>query len=53
MPFGLKNAGFAYQRMMTRIFEPRLEKNIEFYIDDMVVKSKLEFKHVKDLGVIF
>ena len=53
MPFGLKNAGFTYQRMMTRIFEPRLEKNIEFYIDDMVVKSKLEFKHVKDLGAIF
>ena len=53
MPFGLKNAGFTYQRMMTRIFEPQLGKSIEFYIDDMVAKSKLEFKHVKDLGVIF
>ena len=28
-------------------------KNIEDYIDDMVVKSKVEFKHVGDLGDIF
>ena len=41
MPFGLKNTGFTYQRMMTRMFEPRLGKNIEAYIDDMVVKSKM------------
>ena len=40
MPFGLKNTGATYQRMMTRMFEPQLGKNIEIYIDDMVVKSK-------------
>ena len=39
--------------MMTRMFEPQLSKNIEVYIDDMVVKSKLEFEHVNDLGNIF
>ena len=49
MPFGLKNAGSTYQRMMTRMFEPQLGKNIEIYIDDMVVKSKLESEHVNDL----
>ena len=49
MPFGLNNAGFTYQRMMTRIFKPQLGKNIEVYIDDMVVKSKMESKHVSDL----
>ena len=38
--------------MMTRMFEPQLSKNIEVYIDDMVVKSKLEFEHVNDLGNI-
>ena len=53
MPFGLKNAGATYQRMMTRMFEPQLGKNTEVYIDDMVVKSKLEFEHVNDLGNIF
>ena len=53
MPFGLKNAGSTYQRMMTKMFEPQLGKNIEVYIDDMVVKSKVEFEHIDDLGNIF
>ena len=38
--FGLKNAGSTYQRMMTKMFEPQLGKNVEVYIDNMVVKSK-------------
>ena len=38
---------------MTRMFEPQLGKNIEVYIDDMVVKSKVVFEHVRDLGDIF
>ena len=53
MPFSLKNTGATYQKIMTRIFEPQLGKNIEIYIDDMVVKSKVEFDHVNDLGNIF
>ena len=53
MPFGLKNVGSTYQRMITRMFVPQLGKNIEVYIDDMVVKSKLESEHVNDLGNIF
>ena len=53
MPFRLKNAGSTYQRMMTKMFEPQLDKNVEVYIDDMVVKSKAMFKHVGDLGNIF
>ena len=53
MPFSLKNAGATYQRMMTWMFEPQLGKNIEIYIDDMVVKSKVESEHVNDLGNIF
>ena len=40
MPFGLKNAGSTYQRMMTKMFEPQLGRNIEVYINDMVVKYK-------------
>ena len=35
------------------MFEPQLEKNIEIYIDDMVVKSKLESEHINNLGNIF
>ena len=53
MPFGLKNAGSTYQRMMTKMFEPQLGKNVEVYIDDMVVKSKLVFEHLADLTSIF
>ena len=53
MPIGLKNAGATYQRMMIRMFEPQLGKNIEIYIDDIVVKSKAESKHVNDLENIF
>ena len=53
MPFGLKNAGSTYQRMMTRMFESQLGKSIEVYIDDMVVKSKVVSEHVGDLENIF
>ena len=53
MPFGLKNAGSTYQRMMMRMFESLLGKNIEIYIDDMVVKSKVVSEHLGDLRVIF
>ena len=53
MPFGLKNARATYQRMMTRIFEHQLRKNIEIYIDNMLVKSKVKSDHVNDLENIF
>ena len=39
--------------MMMRIFESQLGKNIEIYIDDMMVKSKVVSKHLGDLGTIF
>ena len=53
MPFGLKNAGSIYQRMVTRIFENQLGKNVEAYINDMVVKSKEESRHLSDLDKVF
>ena len=51
--FGLKNVGSTYQKLMTRMFKPQLDKSIEAYIDDMMVKSKVVFEHVGDLGNIF
>ena len=53
MPFSLKNAGSTYQRMMTKMFEPQFDKNVEVYIDDMIVKSKLVSKHAMDLTNVF
>ena len=46
IPFRLKNVGSTYQRMMTKMFELQLGKNIEVYIDDMVVKSKVVSEHI-------
>ena len=53
IPFGLKNTGSTYQRMMTRMLEPQLGKSIEIYIDDMVVKSKVVSEHLGDLDNTF
>ena len=40
MPFGLKNVGATYQRLVTKMFRPLLDSTMEVYIDDMLVKSK-------------
>ena len=53
MPFGLKNVGATYQRMMTRMFQDKMGRTIEIYIDDMVVKSKIEARHIEDLRGVF
>ncbi|KAL0394684.1 UNVERIFIED_CONTAM: putative protein K02A2.6 [Sesamum latifolium] len=53
MPFGLKNTGVTYQRAMQRIFDDMLHKNIECYVDDLVVKSKKREDHLYDLRKVF
>ena len=40
MPFGLKNAGATYQRCMLKCFGGLIERTVEAYIDNIVVKSK-------------
>ena len=39
MPFGLKNAGATYQRLVNRMFQKQIGASMEVYIDDMLVKS--------------
>ena len=41
MPFGLKNAGATYQRLINKMFQGLIGKTVEAYIDDMVIKSKV------------
>ena len=53
MPFGVKNAGGTYQRMVMKIFEPILGKTMDDYINDMVVKSKEKSNHIRDLTEVF
>nr|XP_023876507.1 uncharacterized protein LOC111988931 [Quercus suber] len=53
MPFGLKNTGATYQRMMTRMFRDMIGCTVEVYIDDIVVKSKLTARHTNDLRGVF
>ncbi|KAL0404201.1 UNVERIFIED_CONTAM: Retrovirus-related Pol polyprotein from transposon [Sesamum radiatum] len=52
MPFGLKNVGATYQRPVDKIFRPQLGRNIEVYVDNMLVKSKVAHQHVEDLEEI-
>ncbi|GFZ09175.1 hypothetical protein Acr_20g0009830 [Actinidia rufa] len=53
MPFGLNNAGFMYQRMITKLFRRLIGRTMDAYIDDMVVKSKEERNHLKYLNKVF
>ncbi|KAM2695542.1 hypothetical protein EV1_040026 [Malus domestica] len=49
MPFGMKNVEATYQRAMQKIFNDMLHKNVECYVDDVVVKTKKRLDHLKDL----
>ena len=53
MPFGLKNVGATYQRLMTKIFRSLLGNTMEAYIDDMLVISKERFDYAKHLQEAF
>ena len=49
MPFGLKNVGATYQKLVNHMFRPQIGRNVEVYVDDMLVKSVKETKHLVDL----
>nr|KYP66333.1 Retrovirus-related Pol polyprotein from transposon 17.6 [Cajanus cajan] len=53
MPFGLKNAGATYQRLMDKVLVDQLGRNVEAYVDDMVVKSMCLDWHLDDLKELF
>ncbi|GJV43382.1 reverse transcriptase domain-containing protein [Tanacetum coccineum] len=53
MPFGLKNAGATYQRLVDEAFRSQIGKNLEVYVDDMVVKSKTEREMLADIAETF
>ena len=53
MPFGLKNAGATYQRLMNKMFVQQIGRNVQVYVDDVLVKSRREEDHLEDLKETF
>ncbi|GJX29011.1 reverse transcriptase domain-containing protein [Tanacetum coccineum] len=53
MPFGLKNTGSAYQRLVDKAFDSQVGKNIEVYVDDLVIKSHTEAEMLRDIDETF
>ncbi|KAF5450622.1 hypothetical protein F2P56_030954 [Juglans regia] len=53
MPFGLKNVGATYQRLVNHMFKNQTGRNIKVYVDDLLVKSVTLEQHLNDLREAF
>jgi len=53
MPFGLKNADATYQRLTDKVLAPMIGRNVQVYVDDMVVTSQVKDQHVANLDELF
>ena len=53
MPFGFKNAGATYQRAATTLFHDMMHRDVEEYVDDMIVKSRDRADHLSALQRFF
>ncbi|KAJ0868095.1 putative nucleotidyltransferase, Ribonuclease H [Helianthus annuus] len=53
MPFGLKNAGATYQHLVDKAFASQIGRNMEAYVDDLVIKSKTEYQMLDDIQETF
>ncbi|GKC98158.1 reverse transcriptase domain-containing protein [Tanacetum coccineum] len=53
MPFGLKNTGATYQRLVDRAFQKQIGRNLEVYVDDLVIKSHTKEEIIRDMAETF
>ena len=53
MPFELKNIGATYQRLMNKMFAHQIGRNVQVYVDNMLVKRLQEDDHLGDLQETF
>nr|GEY43402.1 reverse transcriptase domain-containing protein [Tanacetum cinerariifolium] len=52
-PFGLRNAGATYQHLVDKAFHKQIGRNLELYVDDLVIKSRTEDEIVRDIEETF
>ncbi|GKC00897.1 reverse transcriptase domain-containing protein [Tanacetum coccineum] len=53
MPFGLRNVGATYQRLVDKAFHKQIGRNLEVYVDDLVIKSRTEDEIIRDIEETF
>ncbi|GKC37245.1 reverse transcriptase domain-containing protein [Tanacetum coccineum] len=49
MPFSLRNVGATYQRLKDKAFHKQIGRNLEVYVDNLVIKSRTEDEIVRDI----
>ncbi|GJV57007.1 reverse transcriptase domain-containing protein [Tanacetum coccineum] len=53
MPFGLRNAGATYQRLVDKAFNKQIDRNLDVYVDDLVIKSRTRDEIIRDIEETF
>jgi ethanolamine transporter EutH len=53
MPFGLKNVGATYQRLINKMFQKQIARTVEVYVDDMLVKNIQAAEHIANIDESF
>nr|GEU51264.1 reverse transcriptase domain-containing protein [Tanacetum cinerariifolium] len=53
MPFGLRNVGATYQRLVDKAFHKHIGRNLKVYMDDLVIKSRTEDEIARDIEDTF
>ena len=53
MPFGLKNIGVTYRRLVNKMFAQQIGRNVKVYVNDMLIKSTHEVGHLNNLQETF
>ncbi|GJU50316.1 reverse transcriptase domain-containing protein [Tanacetum coccineum] len=53
MPFGLRNVGATYQRLVDKTFHRQIGRNLRVYVDDLVIKIRTEDEVVRDIEETF
>nr|GFA71053.1 reverse transcriptase domain-containing protein [Tanacetum cinerariifolium] len=49
MPFGVKKAGATCQRLVDKAFQKQIGRNLEVYVDDLVIKSRMEYEIIREI----